>query len=922
MVELKLKNFMCFENKTFTFPNRMTLISAASGSGKTTIISAIKFALWDSIRIDGKRKKEIMHGKSSCSVTLTMREEELGGPKILIQRTKRPNRLVLKLGNTEFEDAEAQEMINTRFGRPSINLFEMSAPESLEYLEGMSLGFPGSDLESLKDKVKNFYHNITTEIKINEGQILVYKKLVEETKNRLSQIFVNEIPKLGTPETLETLAISVPEWGSELVSLVGDEVVDVDTCVNVLNSSTNSLNSLDLEAKKNLSEETTLKLREIQIKNELQNLFNQKQIVSEEYEKVSGEIIIIPLCSVEDTVDELSGDLTKNQTVLKGLYEMQAERRIKKECELTSYKFLTKEKNSLQNRIDSLTESISKVDEDSLNALITKAKQINELSIQVEISKNKIKSLEKERDDIRSAIDNLTEYFEEEPSVLTKSSEESLSRELFELRKLKNESVKMLQCLKLENCKFEDITSMILKVEENLKTSQTSSVIKCPKCLDFIEVCNDEGGISLKEWSPAEIQDISMLKKVEKQLFDIEQMHTIEWYETKLQMLSEMKNNQTLYNSKVDDLEKEILNYTKLNNLLNPLEQDTVQVFPKRLEDLMSSLTQHLLNKTFLNDEKQKIQIIQSKLNDIRLWTGEHDDEDNNYKKQITTFEETCKDLEAKLCERETFDRLTEKNEKKIQLEGLLQVKIQTLGDLWSSKNKELIDIKNNLILKGDYGNDISLKIEKLKIKIKLLQKYKCDLLEYEKHKRAFDTCKAELGKYVYTLSELTQKEKCLTERYKAVLTIKSKIAEAQSLALGSLVDTINFNLQPILDSFFEDPIVVNLAMFKETKNSGFKPKVTVSVYYKGMLYDISSLSSGEYARISLAFTLVLQKINGTNLTPLLLDERTANLDQDLSTLIYSVVKESFPNQIVLVVAHQVITGPFDEIMTLNLEGS
>ncbi len=34
-----------------------------------------------------------------------------------------------------------------------------------------------------------------------------------------------------------------------------------------------------------------------------------------------------------------------------------------------------------------------------------------------------------------------------------------------------------------------------------------------------------------------------------------------------------------------------------------------------------------------------------------------------------------------------------------------------------------------------------------------------------------------------------------------------------------------------------------------------------------------------------------------------MLDERTANLDQDLSTLIYSVIKENFPNQLLLVVA-------------------
>ncbi len=60
MIELKLKNFKCFENKHFIFKDEMVLISAPSGSGKTSILSAIKFALWDLENFD---KRRIMHGK-------------------------------------------------------------------------------------------------------------------------------------------------------------------------------------------------------------------------------------------------------------------------------------------------------------------------------------------------------------------------------------------------------------------------------------------------------------------------------------------------------------------------------------------------------------------------------------------------------------------------------------------------------------------------------------------------------------------------------------------------------------------------------------------------------------------------------------------------------------------------------------------
>ncbi len=61
------------------------------------------------------------------------------------------------------------------------------------------------------------------------------------------------------------------------------------------------------------------------------------------------------------------------------------------------------------------------------------------------------------------------------------------------------------------------------------------------------------------------------------------------------------------------------------------------------------------------------------------------------------------------------------------------------------------------------------------------------------------------------------------------------------------------------LDLFFEEPIVINLTMFKETDKKGLKatpryqPKVTVNLYYKVyyVLLSLSSLSSGEYARVS-----------------------------------------------------------------------
>ena len=96
-MKIRLLNFRCYEDKTFDFgDNGLVLISAASGAGKSTILTAIQFALF------GTGTKVSSYGKTTCKVEL-----EFDNMKII--RTKRPNKLVI---NDEYEDAEAQEIIN------------------------------------------------------------------------------------------------------------------------------------------------------------------------------------------------------------------------------------------------------------------------------------------------------------------------------------------------------------------------------------------------------------------------------------------------------------------------------------------------------------------------------------------------------------------------------------------------------------------------------------------------------------------------------------------------------------------------------------------------------------------------------------------------------------------------------------------
>ena len=78
---------------------------------------------------------------------------------------------------------------------------------------------------------------------------------------------------------------------------------------------------------------------------------------------------------------------------------------------------------------------------------------------------------------------------------------------------------------------------------------------------------------------------------------------------------------------------------------------------------------------------------------------------------------------------------------------------------------------------------------------------------------------------------------------------------------------------------------------------------------------DINMLSGGELARVVLAYTLALSEIFNTPI--LLLDECTSSLDQELTNVVFDGIRENFKGKLVLIIAHQIIMGTFDKIISL-----
>lgn len=205
-------------------------------------------------------------------------------------------------------------------------------------------------------------------------------------------------------------------------------------------------------------------------------------------------------------------------------------------------------------------------------------------------------------------------------------------------------------------------------------------------------------------------------------------------------------------------------------------------------------------------------------------------------------------------------------------------------------KNTELQDIKQKIISKEQTINSIK---------------------EWVEMKRQLDNYNNMQTKIndTYLCINNTRKE------YAAACKLYTSLLESESVVITNLIQNINDHARIYLEHFFvNDLMSAELMTFKSNKKN-VKPQINIQIHHKGMESDINMLSGGELSRVVLAFTLALAEIFNTPL--LLLDECTSSLDQELANDVFEVIKENFKGKTVIIVAHQVVTGIFDKIITI-----
>jgi DNA repair ATPase RecN len=155
-----------------------------------------------------------------------------------------------------------------------------------------------------------------------------------------------------------------------------------------------------------------------------------------------------------------------------------------------------------------------------------------------------------------------------------------------------------------------------------------------------------------------------------------------------------------------------------------------------------------------------------------------------------------------------------------------------------------------------------------------------------------------------------------IIQKHAAALKLKELSDAAQMKSIAFTLDALNLGAKEYLDLMFQDPpISVELKPFKENKDSSVRAKLSLSVSYRGMELDniTDDVSGGENDRIILAYQLAMNSMYNSPI--LLLDEPFTGLNQELIDVCLDSLKVLSQNKLILVVAHGINKGMFDDVI-------
>jgi DNA repair exonuclease SbcCD ATPase subunit len=437
-----------------------------------------------------------------------------------------------------------------------------------------------------------------------------------------------------------------------------------------------------------------------------------------------------------------------------------------------------------------------------------------------------------------------------------------------------NEYTRLITSLEKLPLPIENLQKNINNINDQLLSLKMSkTVLMCPKCDTTLSCSN---GVlhfcEIKKYDTEETED-KLRKKLLKYEKQYKQQIARESIEKSIQEIVNMYEDGQLSSECIDDFNEYKQYYN--NNLL----------LEKERENLLKSSDNDMLKELKKSIKKKKIKI------------------DKLIESQTTEI--------IDINEEKTRDQI---NTLSITIDNHKKYAIQ-LTKYNNDKESIIKSIENKKISDRDIQHetdDMKVKINELEKKLEELEEIKEYLDKYTRYREKQD----EIDNVLSHKQELEDKEIDDTTRLNSSDILTNIIKKAEAIAIQNIINNINIYVRTYIDIFFSDePMTIELHPFKSDKKGNKKPQINLYIYYKEMECDINTLSGGELQRVIVAFSLALSEMYNTPF--ILLDECTSNLDQDSTNAIISGIKSQLGDKLVILIAHQVVSGIFDK--TINI---
>ncbi len=646
--QLVLDNIRSYKNETINFPNSSVMLSGDIGSGKSSILQAIEFALFGIRRKSLSGNTLLRHGENTASVTLKLIIEE---KEILIKRT-------LKRQKSEVKQIEGYIIID--------GVKSDLTPVELKAKIIDLLNYPKDLLTKSKDIIYRYtvytpqeeMKNILTEDSIYRLNTLrkvfdvdKYKLIIENSNLLLAKLkqecnvisgFISDLnEKKEQKNVLQTERNKLEEESK----IYKQELFDLRKKIELENLSLKQVETdlkilINLKTDKKLIDENILYLKEGNKK-----LLDEKNIVVKQLNNLSDRkknLILLDIPKIEKT--EVEERIERDEALFLETNKLNAELRVKlKTCEekiqLISKDVNTELKDTFSEEIISLNkellskEQLSKYLDEHLDSIgkLTESRHKHSYDIKNSTEISKISELS-------NCPTCLQIVSNEYKNIILEKESEKIKVAQFTLNKIKQDEIEINQKIVYLKNKMEDLNLKEKKLEvlKLKKIHYDDSLKNIQEKKNILDELNKSKEKISKELS--DIKDIDSLRKnilVHKELFKKIQNNEF--------VLSEQKNIEELISYK-DKRLNEI--ETENNNFIEKL---------KLLGDKELELNSKILS---LSEVEKNHDVLLTKIKDLQT-------KSNQLETKITVYNSKFDSIDDNLImlTREIFEKEFKKNQ-------------------------------------------------------------------------------------------------------------------------------------------------------------------------------------------------------------------------------------------------------------------